>query len=356
MSSYRIDMTSCGCVYVIQKPTTGSGGSQTLAYNTSTKDLTISGGNTVTITEKQQLNYSSGNNDLAISDGISGVVNTVNIPQNQTLSFDVASGTLSIDNGLSPGTTVSSVNIIPVTTGNFAYFSWRKDENNLVTCEIDTDWNGGTALSTATNGNFYFIVPGITKFINCIFTGQYTTDYALGLTGAKNKGSVAGQLVKASSTSTGAASYINSFISFRVLDDTLVYNRVLYDNAYAPNVVTGNSGSFNGTLFNTFTLGGNSVSNMYFQYKFVANTQNFSNYAVVKNRTTGSILATSATYTSPGTDFYGYAYIWRNTVLEVTSGYSAGDDIEFWVYATVPGVTGFTFNQSSLLAMYEEYP
>jgi hypothetical protein len=134
---------SCGCVYVIERPSTG--GSQTLSYDGANKNLSISGGNTVTVNENQLLQYDSSTNLLSLTDGLSNIISSITI--NSPILYDVGYWTI-----------------------------YRDELNNQISFFINETY---TLLSSPTYGSVYLLFP-------YILTGKYNTYFSAEYSGGSH--------------------------------------------------------------------------------------------------------------------------------------------------------------------------
>ena len=271
---------SCGCVYVIERPTTGGGGSQSLTYNSSTKDLSISGGNTVTVTETQALSYDVLTNTLSISNGIVGTINSVTL--NSPIIFKVAYWTVYLD-------------IL----------------NNQISFYINENF---TILSSPAYGSVYFLFP-------FILTGKYNTFFSAEWSGAgggnhstifENQYKTLAYMGLDTFAQNGSSQKYNVPVSFRCDAKADLTKDIVYFFSLNLGLGSITSGSYVMTTFTSNTSNTTIVgnTNIYVQPKFTVTFAGAFNYTLF-DEDTGTIIATSPTigFPSASTDF---AELWRN--------------------------------------------
>ena len=302
---------SCGCVYVIERPATG--GSQTLTYNGSTKNLSISGGNTVNVTETQDLTFNTLTGDLTISDGIGSAYSVVNVRTVGT--YDYAYWSITFD----------------TTTGHFTV--------NLKDLYLTNSY-----------GTVYYLIPFISEpFINKTFSAYYNTNsvYIIEISYDFTKPSsikLYGRFSAA--TATPAVNSVFSFCASSKIKDLTHIGVGEYNPSV--NVFINAAGKYVVGNFNSDGAIGTTNSLFYLQYAF-ANSMNStsSNFNIlITEVSTGTDIYTSPSIAFPGSTSNDNVQLINNEVLVIPSGIlSPNTDytIRFYLTATViSGVLTFT--------------
>jgi hypothetical protein len=275
-------MSCCG-VYVLPQP---SAGSQTLTYDDTTNELTISGGNTVLIDQNQSLVYDNTTNQMAITDGIGNLVNVVD---------------------LNPRTSVIGYWDVKVSNRNFEI-------------NIADDFN----VTTGNYGMCYLMSPYIFRSkYNRLVSSDYLTDFTVALLGPVL--TPAHFNVEVNKHNTGSVVDLCPISCYCVgkLNEGVVKRDVYYNNDVGLNTIS--PITYDIMNFDTDSTM-NSTSLMYIQYSLGYIGSGLSFYFELYDNTNSTVVGTSATIT-PTATFADYAKFWYNLPISITPSILANTQI-----------------------------
>ncbi len=304
---------SCCAVDVLPQPSSGGGG--TLTYNPITKELSISGGNTVVINENQALAFDTNTNQLAITNGLSGIVNIVDL---NPVYFQIAYWDMYIHYGKRIELSINKD--YNVRTGNQAdgYLLFPNVFSGKYNTLIDGDYFNGDYVS--------------------IFLGSLKTTQSVNFHANKHQTGVDVVLAPVSCLIKGSA-----------VDTTLLIDRTnYYNDDIGINITAPGTFAIVGAVIDPAMV---TISNVFVQYSlgFIAGSLSF--YIELYDTTNSIVVGTSATITTT-TTAADYEEFWFNEPLSISTSILPNSIVEVRLVVTTITANLFRFG---IFFMFEQY-